>query len=388
MAQRRHLLRCGQTFLHLAFAFFVVFHFCTQVYIGSSHRQQRHLQQRPNNDCWLISRRNWKESKNGSDCFVEATEEEQDTWLDAIASVQNAQLTRNEVSKIARRLSIVHPSSWTDKSIVAAKKVRSAEVMHASWTPGERFYGILDRTVPENEGGRTVQGTWPNTISDLIYIALLKNGHTHLMNTVGDLRQRLNGTSTLYKGAKIEPVMRNAHLRQQNSTLPGQIVFAVVRDPIERFLSSTCQDMSMSAGVLKKFQTECFANKSEVTGHDLVGCATTRLRQGHFLTHQHPQVSQIRKALNGVDMGVTLISQEEAFASLLHELGGQNHKVRDRTSERVYQKSEYLKLFCGLSSANLTGTQIADICNIYMGDVRMMEYAGIDVPRCQQATPQ
>eukprot|EP00550_Attheya_septentrionalis_P008603 CAMPEP_0198295886 /NCGR_PEP_ID=MMETSP1449-20131203/30176_1 /TAXON_ID=420275 /ORGANISM="Attheya septentrionalis, Strain CCMP2084" /LENGTH=328 /DNA_ID=CAMNT_0043996321 /DNA_START=877 /DNA_END=1863 /DNA_ORIENTATION=+ len=321
------------------------------------------------------------------------------SWLDAVVAIQNSgsNFTNTSASSdLVSNLRVVYPTTWSDECIVKAAEKGIGSIMHSTWKPGSgRFYGIEDRPVSSRDNSsRTVSGNWPDLIDELIYIPILKNGHTHLMNTVGDLRQRLNGTSELRKGSQVVPgIMEHIYRRQQQerepevSPGPGLAVFSIVRESISRFLSSTCQEITF--GLEKKMQSKCFQQGGggqqgarEVTEHNLVDCAILLLQRGQWQAHQVPQVSQIRKALAGRNVGMTLIPQEEAFGPLVDELGGRNIKVRDRTSEHVYQKTDSLRRFCTVKPLDLTKKQTDAICMIYEGDVRMMEYAGIATPFC------
>eukprot|EP00978_Attheya_sp_CCMP212_P033012 scaffold131456_cov50-Attheya_sp.AAC.1 len=283
------------------------------------------------------------------------------SWLDAVVAIQNSgtNFTKTSASPdLVSNLRVVYPTTWSDECIVKATQRSIDGIMHSTWKPGSgRFYGVEDRPASSRDNSsRTVSGNWPDLIDELIYIPIRKNGHTHLMNTVGDLRQRLNGTSELRKGSKIPGIMEHIYRRQEKerepevSPGPGLAVFSIVREPISRFLSSTCQEMTI--GLEGKMKSKCFPGGGghhgarEVTKHELVDCAILLLQRGQWANHQVSQVSQIRKALAGQNVGVTLIPQEEAFGPLLDELGGRNIKVRDRTSEHVYQKTDGLRRFC------------------------------------------
>jgi len=261
-------------------------------------------------------------------------------------------------------------------------------IIHATWEAGSgRFHGIEDRPVPSSEGGRTVRGQWPDYVNELVYIPILKNGHTHLMNTVGDLRQRLGGISKKVKHPPtIKRIMENVIKRQRagarTNSIPGVIVFAIVRDPVNRFLSATCQEMTF--GLTQKMISKCpdLRHKGGVVEENLVNCAISLLQGGDWAFHQHSQVAQILKVVTGLHVGVTLVPQEESFLPLLDELGGQNVIVRDRSKDDVYKKTDHLRRFCTVKPHNLRQDQVDAICKLYEGDVRMMEYAGIQSKFC------
>eukprot|EP00523_Entomoneis_sp_CCMP467_P017956 CAMPEP_0168809518 /NCGR_PEP_ID=MMETSP0726-20121227/3126_1 /TAXON_ID=265536 /ORGANISM="Amphiprora sp., Strain CCMP467" /LENGTH=327 /DNA_ID=CAMNT_0008861503 /DNA_START=98 /DNA_END=1081 /DNA_ORIENTATION=- len=166
----------------------------------------------------------------------------------------------------------------------------------------------------------------------------------------------------------------------------GHIVFAVVRNPVSRFLSALCQDL-----VLEKVGFTSSGFTAETNTSAIIDKALDRLqaaRPNHWPFHQIPQISQILEALGRVThLAVTLVSLEKALSSILDELGGDTRKQnRDRHTDSVYvnNPNPLVNKVCKLVPEQLGKTQVSRICDIYRADVRMMELAGLDVLECHQ----
>ena len=126
------------------------------------------------------------------------------------------------------------------------------------------------------QGGRTVHGDWPDQIDTIVFMGIRKNAHTHLLNTIGDLRQRLGGASSvMYRYVRdIRKIMKDVYKQQKkhrewkqagnshNTSVP--LVFAVLRDPVERFLSASCQDLAQE-GMLGQVQKYCQSDLENTT---------------------------------------------------------------------------------------------------------------------------
>ena len=300
-------------------------------------------------------------------------------WLDDVVAAQFGTEISNSTLKV------VYPLRWKlplFRGVTSTKK----EIVHAYWNKQQQHDGFLARrltgvgpkAVSTDEGGETVIGDWPDQLDQLTFISILKNAHTRLMNVVGDLRQRLNGTADYISARGGKEVLLDIQASQLGETDGNRhAVFAVVRDPIDRFISGTCQDnLERLRPCLMKMKTseaqvDCFINEIKV--------------KGRFMFHQKPQAAQLIYSLQNVDLGVTLIPMEMASSHLIAELGGKNKKKRDRQDiqyHKEYKKGDEASKWCQLTPLDLSSQQIESLCEIYACDVKMMEYAGIDVPLC------
>ena len=314
-------------------------------------------------------------------------------WLDAITASQYP-TGRNRNSTTAP-LTVVCPSDWGNISniggLAGGEDARSSTVVvHVSWSPRSgSFYTSHhdDETVSMGEAsGGNLQGKWPEQLSDLTVLTILKNGHTTLMGTLMETSRLLGGSGKIFKKRPPRKILRQALQRQRSSLLPGHVVFAIVRDPVERFICSTCQDLSMGFTTAKKVFQRCKGFDSESKDPDplaLMDCILNKLRSGSFTFHQTPQASILMSSVGDIPVGVTLIPMTNALRPLVDEIGGGHVKTRDRSEEATYHKSPALSNFCRLDSASLRPEQVREICRMYQADVNMLALANIGVPLCR-----
>ena len=323
------------------------------------------------------------------------------TWMDAMLNAQ-LRLRSNGIdeshifSSFSRYPSkAVYPLNVKpqENQTIVDEVCQYPEIMYTHWQPGgARFFGIADHAVSASEGGRTVQGEWPDRIDTLVFLGIRKNAHTLLLNTLGDLRQRLtNSSSTLHTNySDFEPLMQSVYQRQRQQVeqqragdtpkIMAPLVFAILRDPLERFLSASCQDLTQFSQ-LSVLRSGCEQNLNNTKL--LIDCILSRLHRGMWWCHQIPQVTQITRGLMGYNISVSFALQSQALPSLLEELGGQSAtKTRDRTMDKVYQKEDDLRRICQWQAADLTEYQKQAICYIYQDDVRLLRAAGFALEYC------
>ena len=114
-------------------------------------------------------------------------------------------------------------------------------------------------------------------------------------------------------------------------------MFVVVRDPVDRFLSATCQvDLSIS----KMARQVCHAvtNSTKVfSGTLTLDCILNHIKSRRTLFyHQTHQVRQLEVVTAGSPgVAISLIPQETATEQVIASPGGHNEKVRSRTATAV-----------------------------------------------------
>ena len=231
-----------------------------------------------------------------------------------------------------------------------------AMVVHAAWQEStsshkvERWAGIGPDAVPLDEGGAMVLGEWPDRIRQLSYVPILKNAHTVLSNAVGDLRQRLGNCRV--EVVKNDRTVRSALQNNDNDEGIATTVFTVVRDPVDRFLSATCEEMRQS-----NVARQCLVNNNDPQGHQprynnnnfdplrAVQCQAERVlnEKMNYFHHQAPQIDQLIRVVGSAhDVSVAVLHWGQ-LKNLLTEIGHKNHhpqkeqdnnnnvkKVRDR----------------------------------------------------------
>jgi hypothetical protein len=279
------------------------------------------------------------------------------------------------------RLPRVYPSRFGIKLVHA-----SDEIVHAQWKqPAVRRYGVGPDTVAKEAGGSTVKGDWPDLITGLAYLPITKNGHTTLANAVGDLRQRIQDCIvTTYRVAfdtctRVDKLLENT-----------PIIFTVLRDPIERFISATCEDLRLDNTIVRE---KCFANDDI---DDSVRCIVQQLKAENVLgrdtmTHQEPQYVQLFRVMANVDRPVFVVSFDQ-LSQLLGELGnGSSEKDRDRRKMEYFLGGTaaghtYMKRlanFCRLNGQDLKQEHVEHICHVYRLDIALMASLGLRASFCR-----
>jgi hypothetical protein len=323
-------------------------------------------------------------------------------WLDTVVAAQyphmlstvldyRASIDQSTLPKL------IYPSEWHNDPTLSpiirtGSRRNSAGLLHVQWTtPGTtttRHSGFEDQPLSLAEGGNTVQGSWPDLLTDLSFVPVLKNAHTHLLNTVADLKQRLDANvdyvpkvfgrvKGIHKSneVRIQEILLDAVQKQKSGTIPGgHVVFAVVRDPVDRFLSATCQELSLNSKKVLQRGCDVIHSNKPYNGIHILDCMLNRIKSERtLLYHQTHQVKQIELATAGAPgVAISLIPQESAIEQLIAELGGRNRKVRSRTETEDYKKQEVTEKFCQLKVENLTESQIFTICWIYAADVHLL----------------
>jgi hypothetical protein len=248
---------------------------------------------------------------------------------------------------------------------------------------------------PEN-GGRTVQAKWPDLSLNLTYIPILKNAHTTLLNAFGDLRQRIQGAKVLLHSKPKKPTLI------LNESL---VIITVLRDPIARFISGTCEDLRQQRGIFKCFLTDDLNASINCILRQLT---IHRRNETQFSAHQRPQANQLKTVMNGIDKPISVISFDQ-LVQLMQAIGAKSSISRDRTSltylqsmpKRTKKKNttrilvdsrqsqatrelalERLGGFCKIHGKSLTSSQLDILCKVYMHDVQLLRAVGMDVPLC------
>lgn len=266
---------------------------------------------------------------------------------------------RRILDQVARdELPIIYPNTF-----LATDGDCFGEVVHAEWPQPTgkalRLYG-LGPDAMEPPHGETVKGDWPDLLDKLTYVPILKNGHTSLANAFGDLRQRLNGSSELLKwmkrpGQPKTPSWRNWFLRQElnineayssllnwaenNPKYPHKF-FTVLRDPIDRFISASCEELRQGAPYRKRCLRPHWNDTLNCTIHYLPTNTGAHDKLKKFKPHQELQTKQLYIAVRGRNVGMAVIPFT-SLSELLNELGCSTHsmKVRDRASSQYTKKT-------------------------------------------------
>jgi hypothetical protein len=236
------------------------------------------------------------------------------------------------------------------------------------------------------------------------YLPILKNAHTGLSNAVGDLRQKIQGATVNVHRLSV----RNRQAMDNIlTTSSSSVIFTVLRDPVDRFISATCEDLrGAEHGITRD---RCFAINDLETRMDCVLQDLERalsLNPTHFKTHQMSQYRQLHRVMQNVDNPVFVVSFHQ-LPQLLRELGNdQATKVRDRSDSKYFAAGsqweqqqelagnwegvagtrERLSNFCKLTRNDLSAKYLQIICDIYRQDVELLTAVGFAVPSCESGS--
>jgi len=165
------------------------------------------------------------------------------------------------------------------------------------------------------------------------------------------------------------------------------VMFAFLRDPLERFISSIGQAMGADGSqknvVGEEFQSKCIngTEYSLVTSRNTLQCCIdyVKKRGYYFEVHFTPQAVEIGFATQMYPIPVAIFKFEDSYQTVLTEMGINPNKKHRDGDQAGYRPSPVLT---GMTSADYTPELIRQICELYEVDVIMHRSLGWDVPRC------
>jgi len=218
--------------------------------------------------------------------------------------------------------------------------------------------------------------------TDITYLHMRKTGGTTIHHAIGHLSKYIvqSGATSLVtryttcRGVLRRQCQQDALLHTQRLYQSKQIVFAVVRDPISRFLSAMGQAMDVGLRLRRKCLDE-----TSTTTTTTIECVLQHLQQYGLKSDVHfcPMAVNLYVIMRNMNIEVALFPQSE-LQNILEYLGGSNIHLRNR-SNQDYLKSELLSK---LSVQDLQPEMIRVICQLYAVDVEMMQSIGLNVPLC------
>ena len=128
------------------------------------------------------------------------------------------------------------------------------------------------------DGGKAVLGTWPTKLNRLTMLHLLKCGGSTMMDTVGDLRQRLQATGDVWTWGQRSRTDDPSMKTWDDAIMAGtndrrHAIVATVRDPVARFVSVVKEVAREEKGLID----QCFKGDSNNTV--VLNCAANCLSE-------------------------------------------------------------------------------------------------------------
>jgi len=165
------------------------------------------------------------------------------------------------------------------------------------------------------------------------------------------------------------------------------VMFAFLRDPLDRFISSLGQAMGASGSernhVGREFQAKCIkgATYTLQNSRDTLQCCIDYVKEEgfYFEVHFTPQAVEVGFATQMYHVPVAVFKFEDSYQTVLTEIGADPNMKRRGGDMRGYRPSPVLT---NMTSADYTPELIRQICELYEVDVIMHRSLGWDVPRC------
>jgi len=179
-------------------------------------------------------------------------------------------------------------------------------------------------------------------------------------------------------------VLRAATTYPRKFSQDDHVIFAVVRDPTERFISSVGQAMGAkgsSSSHAKKFQKACIKRSSKET----LRCCINYIKKNNFWFDLHftPQTVEISFSTMFLDVPIAIFHFQE-IPSILHYF-----RLPPTTRTREGSKPNYRpkEVLTRMSVKDYDDDMIRDVCEIYKVDVIMQRSLGFKVTSCDPFIP-
>ena len=200
-----------------------------------------------------------------------------------------------------------------------------------------------------------------------------------MLNTTED-RKQWGGVRQYQSNKRVTTRLLDGGVVFQDEWGPkDMMITAIVRDPIDRFVSAVGQAMGATGSVRNKssFKSRCSIEGIEET----LQCAINYIKANgtFFELHFTPMALELSFGSMYKDVPIAIFPFE-AVPDYLHELGIAKKKLKEGSKSRI-------KHLRGMNSSHLDENMIQSVCDIYNVDVVMMRSLGWEVPRCDKYLP-
>jgi len=190
---------------------------------------------------------------------------------------------------------------------------------------------------------------------------------------------------------KVEMIQKTEIALSHATTYPNEfgkddhVIFAVIRDPTDRFISSLGQAMggsgSLSNKVGKIMRDECLKKSAKET----LRCSINFVKERGFWFELHftPQVIDMSFSTMWKDIPIAILPFESLpsivkYFGMSKDTKGRDGSVKDYRSDEVLTE---------MSTDDYDDDMLRDVCEIYEVDVVMQRSLGMEVPRCDPFIP-
>lgn len=157
-------------------------------------------------------------------------------------------------------------------------------------------------------------------------------------------------------------------------------MFAFLRDPLDRFLSSLGQVLMGQKALLRKRLEPCH---NSLTTADLIACVLHKMESTSSFLDEHfaPQSYELYIGMLGLNLSIDVMDLS-LLSQVVVQLGGSRDHVHENSAVGTIDNYPQYRL----TPASLTREFQERICQLYEADVLMIEQTGVTTTRCTDLT--
>ena len=169
--------------------------------------------------------------------------------------------------------------------------------------------------------------------------------------------------------------------------IDDHLLFAFVRDPLNRFISIIGQVMgakgSTKTEVSRIMKQNCI-NKTQYTlqnSRNVIDCVISFVERKGFLTDVHftPQATELAFASQMLPVPIAVFRYEDSYSNVLKELGMDSEKNLRDGKEKGYR---IFPVLTNMTSADLTENHKRRLCKLYEEDIIMLRALDYESSSC------
>lgn len=226
-------------------------------------------------------------------------------------------------------------------------------------------------------GGSSLHNAF-NFMSSSKNAALVRHKHFDPSSTPG-VPKEITITSEGMTTFTLESLATASKYPDEEFAREQHVIFAAVRDPTERFISSIGQALGANGSTGNRIAPTLKKACIKETSAETLKCLAHYVQDNGFWIELHftPQVIDIAFTTMWKDVPIAMFSFSN-LKDILKHFGRENVHVRDGSNDR-YRADPILT---NMTVADYDQESLRIVCEIYEMDVRMQRSLGYEVPRC------